>query len=247
LNPQFPIYIPSKGRCESRVTMRFFDAIGVPYSVVVEELEYSSYAAVIDRSKLLVLDERYKRDYRLLIELAPDQSTGSGPARNFAWDHAIASGSGWHWVIDDNIRGFYRLNENLRLRVGDGTLFKCMEDFVLRYKNIALAGPKYRFFIAPLHKYPPFITNTRIYSCILIRNNLPFRWRGRYNEDTILALDVLKAGWCTVQFNAFLQDKMATQTLRGGNTDAFYAEEGTLPKTRMLVKAHPDVARLTRK
>ena len=52
---------------------------------------------------------------------------------------------------------------------------------------------------------PPFKANTRIYSCILIDNALPFRWRGRYNEDTDLSLRVLKAGLCTIQFNAFLR------------------------------------------
>ena len=101
---------------------------------------------------------------------------------------------------------------------------------------------------------PPFIRNTRIYSCNLIRNDVPFRWRGRYNEDTILSLDMLKAGWCTVQFYAFLQHKMATQAMKGGNTDEFYhregtkgngryAENGTTAKSDMLVRVHPDVAR----
>jgi hypothetical protein len=90
----------------------------------------------------------------------------------------------------------------------------------------------------------PFQLNTRVYSCNLIRTDLPFRWRGRYNEDTILSLDLLKAGWCTILFNAFLQRKTPSQYIGGGNTEAFYAEEGTLLKSAMLVRAHPDVARL---
>ena len=91
---------------------------------------------------------------------------------------------------------------------------------------------------------PPFVVGTRIYSCNLIRNDTPFRWRGRYNEDTDLSLRMLKAGWQTVQFNAFLQYKVTTQTIGGGNTEAFYAEEGTMPKSQMLVDMHPDVARV---
>jgi hypothetical protein len=244
MNPQFPIYIPSKGRADSRLTMRFFEAAGIPYKVIVEEQEHAGYAAVIDRSKLLVLDKAYQRDYRALINLDEQQSRGSGPARNFAWDHAVAAGAAWHWIVDDNIRMFRRLNRNLKIPVADGTIFKCMEDFALRYKNIAMVGPNYDYFAKHRQKLPPFVPNTRIYSCILIRNDLPFRWRGRYNEDVILSLDVLKAGWVTIQFNAFLQDKVGTQTMRGGNTDAFYANEGTLPKSRMLAKAHPDVARV---
>ena len=51
---------------------------------------------------------------------------------------------------------------------------------------------------------PAFKASTRIYSCIPIDNALPFRWRGRYNEDTDLSLRVFKAGLCMIQFNAFL-------------------------------------------
>ena len=40
--------------------------------------------------------------------------TGAGAARNFAWDHSIKNGHDWHWVMDDNIRHFYRLNRNKR-------------------------------------------------------------------------------------------------------------------------------------
>ena len=56
-----------------------------------------------------------------------------------------------------------------------------MEDFVLRYKNIAMAGPQYTMFVTDrsANTYPPFTVNTRIYSCNLIRNDVPFRWRGR--------------------------------------------------------------------
>jgi hypothetical protein len=32
--------------------------------------------------------------------------------------------------------------------------------------------------------------------------------------------------------------------MSGGNMEAFYAEEGTMPKSQMLVNAHPDVSRV---
>ena len=56
---------------------------------------------------------------------------------------------------------------------------------------------------------------------------------------------MLKAGWCTVQFNAFLQEKITTQVIKGGNTEAFYDKEGTMPKSRMQVQLHPDVSKVT--
>jgi hypothetical protein len=178
------------------------------------------------------------------MELTPEQSRGSGPARNFAWDHAAAHGHEWHWTVDDNIRCFYRLLNNRMRRVGNGGIFRAMEDFVDRYDNVSMAGPNYlQYADKRSERVPPFQTNTRIYSCNLIRTSGPFRWRGRYNEDTILSLDMLKSGWATVLFNAFLQDKTTTLVMSGGNTDEIY-KGGTLEKSQMLVNEHPDVSRV---
>lgn len=244
MQPKHPLYIVSKGRWESRMTSKALEGMGVPYHIVVEAQEFDQYAAVIDPAKILVLDPAYQRDYDPFDDLGDSKSKGPGPARNFVWDHAIARGATWHWVMDDNIWRFSRLNRNTIIRLDDGAGFRAMEDFCERYENVAMAGPCYEMFRPKRLHWPPFTLNTRIYSCNLIRNDAPFRWRGRYNEDTDLSLRMLKAGFCTIQFNAFLQWKKWTQQLKGGNTDAFYAREGTLAKSRMQVAMHPDVSRL---
>ena len=253
---QFPLYIVSKGRAESRLTSKALEQMGQPYSVVIEEAEYDDYAAVVDPKKLLILPEAYKDEYEVMDDLGRTKGTGSGPARNFAWSHALDQGHRWHWVIDDNIRAFMRLQKNQRIRIKSGVCFRVMEDFCLRYENIAMAGPEYSMFCADRRKLPPFRMNTRIYSCNLIRNDIPFRWRCRYNEDTDLSLRILKAGWCTILFYAYLQQKLPTQTLKGGNTDELYTDSGdrgksggydstgTIAKSEMLVNLHPDVAEL---
>jgi hypothetical protein len=147
--------------------------------------------------------------------------------------------------MDDNIQLFERLNRNTKIRLACGTGFFLMEEFVDRYINVAMAGPQYDFLVPRKVGYPPLLLNSRVYSCNLIRNDLPLRWRGRYNEDTDLSLRLLKAGWVTVLFNAFLQKKMQTQTTAGGCNGDFYSNEGTAPKSRMQVALHPDVSRLT--
>lgn len=242
--PRFPIYVPTKGRADSRLTIKCLMAMGVPVYAVIEEQEWADYAAVLPKEMLLVLDPAYQRDYDTFDALGDTKSKGPGAARNFIWDHSQSLGFEWHWTMDDNIRDFYRLNRNRKIRMADGTGIRCMEDFCLRYTNVAMAGPNYVMFTDRKQKMPPFVLNTRIYSCNLIRNDVPFRWRGRYNEDTDLSLRMLKAGWCTIQFNAFVQYKMPTQKLAGGNTAEFYAGEGTLAKSRMQVAMHPDVSRL---
>jgi hypothetical protein len=220
------------------------DKIGVSYYVIVEEQEYRYYAQYIKPEQLLILDKTFQDNYETCDDLGNTKSKGPGPARNFAWEHSIKNGYDFHWVMDDNIRNFYRLHNNMKIRILDGSFFKLQEDFILRYENVAMGGPNYYMFAPRKTKVKPFNVNTRIYSCNFIRNDLPYRWRGRYNEDTILSLDMLKGGWCTIQFYAFLQHKMQTQTVKGGNNTDFYSKEGTLPKSKMLVKVHPDVSEL---
>ena len=107
-----------------------------------------------------------------------------------------------------------------------------------------ISGFNYCKFCIASDRHQPYTTNTRIYSCLLIENSCPYKWRGRYNEDTDLSLRVLKDGYCTIQFNAFLQEKATTQRIGGGNSKEFYDKEGTLNKSKMLEEMHPDVAKV---
>jgi hypothetical protein len=238
MNPQFPVYVISKGRWEARQTARQLLARHIPFRIVVEPQEYASYAAVLDPGIILTLP-------------FGNRGQGSIPARNWVWEHALSEGHSRHWIVDDNIRNFFRLHQNLKWRMKDGTGFRAIEDFVSRYENVALAGMQYDFFVPRKQKHPPVIFNTRIYSCILVDNALPFRWRGRYNEDTDLSLRCLKAGLCTVLFNAFLAKKETTMIKKGGNTDELYKQtdgfDGRLEMARSLQRQHPDVTTITRK
>jgi hypothetical protein len=232
MNPSHPIYIISKGRADSRWTSRALEKMQVPYRIVIEPQEQPDYSRVIDPEKILVL---------------PFSNLGQGsiPARNWVWDHAISAGAQRHWILDDNIEGFYRLNRNLKTPVTDGTIIRISEDFVERYTNVPIAGFNYFRFASRKTKVPPIYFNTRIYSCILIKNNLPHRWRGRYNEDTDLSIRTLKDGLCTILFNAFLIQKGNTMTMKGGNTDELYADDGRKQMAQSLVDQHPDITTIS--
>lgn len=234
VSPRYPIYIVSKGRWESRLTSKALEAMNVPYRIVVEPQEFDQYANVIDPCKILVL---------------PFGNLGQGsiPARNWIWEHAIGEGHERHWILDDNIDGFDRLYKNSKLQASDEAPFTTVESFVDRYSNVAMAGLNYRQFAKQRQVVPPFILNTRIYSCILIKNDLLHRWRGRYNEDTDLSLRILKDGWCTVLLNAFLARKEPTMTMKGGNTDELYQGNGRLLMAESLREQHPDIVTITTK
>ena len=229
---KYPIYVISKGRWESRLTSKALERMKAEYRIVVEPQEYDNYAKYIDKQKILVL---------------PFSNLGQGsiPARNWVWEHAISEKSKKHWILDDNIYDFYRLNKNKRHIVQTPVIFRCCEDFTERYENVPISGMNYRFFVVATEKYPPFYVNTRVYSCILIDNSIKHRWRGRYNEDTDLCLRVLKDGFCTILFNAFLIEKAATMRLKGGNTDELYAGDGRLKMAQSLQEQHPDICTIT--
>lgn len=241
---RFPLYIVSKGRWESRHTVKALEWMGCKYKIIIEEQEYNEYNKYINKDNILILPKSYQKNYNTCDTIGSAMSKGSGAARNFAWEHSIKEGYDWHWVMDDNIDYFYRLNKNRYFRVKSPIFFRWMEDFVLRYTNVGMAGPQYRLFVPRKQgKASPFILNTRVYSCNLIRNDLPYRWCGRYNEDTILSLNMLKDNWCTIVFYPFLQDKLTTQLVKGGNTDELY-KNGTLLKSKMLVRLFPDTCEL---
>jgi len=232
VNPKYPIYVISKGRWESRLTSKALERMKVPYHIVVEPQEFDNYASVIDKQKILTL---------------PFSNLGQGsiPARNWVWEHSISVNAKKHWIMDDNIYDFYRLNRNTRNIVQTGTIFKICEDFTDRYENVPISGLNYRFFMVPTDSHPPYYLNTRVYSCILINNTLKHRWRGRYNEDTDLCIRALKDGFCTILFNAFLQEKAGTMTVKGGNTDELYADDGRLKMAKSLQEQHPDICTIT--
>jgi hypothetical protein len=235
MTPKYSIYIISKGRWESRLTSKALERMRVPYRIVVEPQERDAYAAVIDSSKILTL---------------PFSNLGQGsiPARNWVWEHSAKERHARHWIMDDNISHFDRLNENRKRRAVSGSIFSAMEDFVDRYSNVPMAGPNYRGLVKQNQpNIPPFYLNHRVYSCILLSNSVSHRWRGCYNEDTDLSLRFLKDGYCTVLFNAFLAQKIPTMVMKGGNTDELYQGDGRLKMAQSLQQQHPDVVKITRK
>jgi hypothetical protein len=240
LKNRYPIFIPSKGRYDKNITARSFDAIGADYKVFVEPQEYDLYASKISKDKLMVL---------------PHSNKGLTVTRNYIWDYAESIGYERFWTFDDNIYHLYRFNNNKKLRVLDTTIMAIIENFVERYINIPIAGMNYHGLCSQTSFAPPYNLNTRIYSNMLIKTDLKdlngnkVRNNLYYNDDTDLCLRVLKDGYCTMLFNAFLIDKEVTMRHKGGMTEDYLSDEckGRLTFAEELQKAHPDVTTITQK
>jgi hypothetical protein len=231
---QFPVYVISKGRSDCCLTADFFLHDNVDFKLVIEPQEKPLYLKKYPKELLLVL---------------PFSNLGLGgiPARNWVWEHAKASGAARHWIFDDNIRKIRHMHNSKRIPCNTNAALFCCETFGDRYKNIGIYGLNYTMFVVPYNNPPPFYQNVHVYSALCIDNSLPFRWRGRYNEDTDLCLQVLSAGLCTVLFNAFSIDKVRTQTMKGGNTTELYQNDGRLKMARSLERLWPGVVSTKRR
>jgi hypothetical protein len=251
------VFIPSKGRFETRLTARGFDLCGIPYTIFVEPQEYDAYAAAVGTEKLHKL---------------PHSNKGVTVTRNYIWDYAASLGVKRYWSFDDNIGttsrhqgvcSLWRFHRNSKIPVKSAAPLCAIEDWADRYLNVVVAGMNYFMFVPRKKVLPPIYLNTRVYSNMLIdtfacgRNGRLYRFNTYYNEDTDLCLRILKDGRCTAQFNSFLIYKQTTMKIKGGNTPNYQKDlpgsqdglmaDGRYRMAKELYDAHPDVTQITRR
>lgn len=254
----YPVFIPSRGRFHRGGTYELFKKRSVPnrMRIIVEEDEFNLYCERFGEENLLLLPQWVKDQYDPLDGHGQDFNLGSGPARQYAWEVARKEGHDWHWVVDDNVVAIAEFGDHISNRatvdssdsIHSGYDYHPsprwmtdMERYITSWRNVAMGGPHSVGFIVRIHKYTMATPNSRIYSFNLIRTAAPFKWRGRYNEDTILSLDMLTQGWRTILCRRWLMQKpdpKASKVIGGGNAEKLYAS-GTGSKSRLLARVHP--------
>lgn len=225
----YPVYIISKGRYEKTLTADKFEKAGINYLIAVEPHEYDFYCKKIDFSKILKLP-------------FSNLGLGSFPARNFCWEHSKINGYKYHWIFDDNISRFVKWVDGKRCTIQDiSSALRYVENFVNK-NNIDIGGFEESNFVVTIPK-KPFKINCHVYSAILIKNDLPYRWRLKYNEDVDLCLQVIHNGGRTASCTYYMADKISTSMkMKGGNQDELYkgnAPVKNLLKAKMLEAVWP--------
>lgn len=229
----YPIYIISKGRYENPLTALSFINNNIDFLIAVEPQEYDLYCKKLGSKYVLKLPFK-------------NLGLGSYPARNFCWEHAKAKGYKKHWLFDDNIRGFAKWIN------GKKKQYKNTIDainYVNAYSDkndIDIAGFEYRYMVMKPPK-KAFKINCHVYSAMLIKNNIPYRWRLKYNEDVDLCLQVLHNGGSTASCIYYLTNKTSTAAkMKGGNQTELYQgnkAEKNLLKAKMLEAVWPQYAK----
>jgi hypothetical protein len=230
---KFPIYIISKGRYQKTLTADNLENSGLDYLIAVEPQEYDNYCKKLGEKRVLKLP-------------FSNLGLGSYPARNFCWEHAKSRGAKYHWLFDDNILFWMKWINGKRKKIESlKEAFIYVENFVEK-NNISIGGfEEPNFVVKPPKK--PFKINCHVYSAMLIKNNLPFRWRLKYNEDVDLCLQVLHNGGSTASCVYYMANKVSTaDKMKGGNQTELYkgnAPEKNLLKAKMLETVWPQYAK----
>ncbi len=262
----YPVYIPTRGRPQVQLTATKLLSLGISPVLVVppdDPREVQAYRDANPDCLVIPYPAPYFTRYERTPEMDPHPTTGA--AHNFAWDHSRAAGFQRHWIMDDNIRFFWKRTsadpapdrpqpgarrQGVRTRVKP-TDFVEMERTAARFSNLAglSLGQGGTF------SDRPFMVNTRLYCATLYRNDLdlpPWNivWRRGINDDTVVSLDILKTGyWCTAETRILGIAKVPTshtKRLAGGMTD-FYGksdkDKGFARKAAEAVRLHPDCVR----
>jgi hypothetical protein len=229
----YPIYIISKGRAFNPLTAKNLEASGLNYLIAVEPQEKDDYIKVLGKNRVLVLP-------------FSNLGVGSYPARNYCWEHSKSLGYKHHWLFDDNILFWMKWIDGKRRKIND---IKPAIDYVEKYvnlHNIDIGGFEEPNFVVKVPK-KAFKINCHVYSAMLIKNSMQYRWRLKYNEDVDLCLQVLHNGGSTASCIYYMANKVSTaDKMKGGNQDELYKgndPKKKLLKAKMLEKVWPQYAK----
>jgi hypothetical protein len=230
---EYPVYIISKGRAFNPLTAKNFEMAGIDYLIAVEPQEKDEYVKALGEKRVLLLP-------------FSKLGLGSYPARNFCWEHAKKLGYKYHWLFDDNILFWMKwVNGKRRKWLDINSAFLYVEQFTKKH-NIDINGFEEPNFSVKIPK-KPFKINCHVYSALLIKNDLPYRWRLKYNEDVDLCLQVLHNGGITASCVYYLANKVSTaDKMKGGNQTELYKgnkAEKNLLKAKMLESVWPQYAK----
>jgi len=230
---KYPIYIISKGRYDNPLTALSFEKAGIDYSIAVEPQEYKQYCKKLGEHRILKLP-------------FSNLGLGSYPARNYCWEHSILNNYKKHFLFDDNIRGFCKwINGKKQQYENIIDALRYVQNYSDKY-DVDICGYEYRYMCMKPPK-KPFKNNCHVYSAMLIKNSIPYRWRLKYNEDVDLCLQVLHNGGSTASCLYYLINKTSTSAkMKGGNQTELYQgnkPEKNLLKAKMLESVWPQYAK----
>lgn len=225
--PEWPIYVPSKGRADVATTPRLMLKDNVPFRLMVEPQDAESYRTHFPDVEVLVMEA---------------DNQGIAYVRNACLNHAKKQGHLFHWQVDDNIRSYALRIAEKNVVQPTGKAFWVIEQVVARYSNIGGAGMKHQVFA--FGESQPVLINRQVYTSMLLRTNTKGVFRDGVIEDTDFNLQMLHKEWCTLLFNRVVMNKATTMTMKGGNTEIHHSGTGRIDRAIGLQQQWPGIFKL---
>ena len=174
-------------------------------------------------------EEDYKKwfnpSYCELIVYNKDLSKlkmGSTPGRNYIMDYWRDKKEKFIWILDDNIKNFYRFNQGLKKEIETEIIFSSVENYVLNCDNVVMGSHNFNPFITQGDLRPCIIKNSKMYSCILVDITKGLKFEHRHQEDNFISVQLLQNGYCSLCFNHILYNKNTSGKDKGGNREGIY-------------------------
>ena len=231
LRHEHPILIPSKGRPDARLP-RLLDECELSYALVVEPQDEAAYRQVLPSARYIVL---------------PENDRGLSYARQQVLTLARDARLSHFWLLDDNVRGFYRIEHGKCLPCGPEEAFGYAEWLATNIPRAALVGLQYQQFA--WNAKVAYQLNRYAYCCVLVdaETGIDYRPEFQFKSDVAFCLDHLTNGWRTVLVNKFAMNKPVMGANSHGGQSEGYKLHRDEEAARLLCKTFPRYATIIQK
>lgn len=229
-----PVVVMSKGRAGKSPTLDLLAREGITHEVVAYWHEAERYAQAHPKAEV--------------VRVGTD-ITHFAAKRQWILQRARSLGWGFFWMLDDDIKGFYRYGGNGkadRSRVGVREALESIEETAKEFPAVGMAGPDYQQFA--WRARTPFTVNRGVYVAALLRTGtgIDFREELRNKADVGYVLDHITQGWATLLMHTYAMETQVMATGKGGLQDEYQAGLQT-EMSKRLVELFPEMCALHNK
>lgn len=210
---QYPIAIVSYSRHnEYGKTHLLLTKCKIKHFLFVEPDEFDAYDEWYDPSycDLMMSNENFSK-----------QGMGSTPMRNYILDY-FSKDHERVWMLDDNIKGYKRYYQGTKNLIESAVIFSHIEQYCKQYDNVGIASHNFNPYITEGDCRTCLVKNGKCYSSMLIPLHNKIRFRYKHQEDNLISMEYINAGYCNLCFNSVCYDKETSGRDKGGNAVNIY-------------------------